>query len=250
VKIYWLSIDQKRWFFYSDDSEESHVDDEGGKSESPAAGRFRGWVHNRFLKFKSAWQHAEHGALHWMRQVWDWLHTLTRPDEPMLARLRPARRIEIHHPSARGEDEVRAAWRDYLNRQWWRHLLWLSVNAVIAPVSALLAILPGPNLIGYWFLYRAVHHSLVIWGIGRVLRNKVPTELHASAELDSPIDQDENGAARHAALNGASARLGDHVAWWKRPSRWMFLGRGRVSVATSLSEAGQPEHRPETRVNG
>ncbi len=75
-------------------------------------------------------------------------------------------------------------WADYLKRQGRRHLLWLIVNGVIAPFSALFAILPGPNLIGYWFAYRAIHHSLVVWGIRRVQRNKIPTELHPIAALD------------------------------------------------------------------
>jgi hypothetical protein len=124
MKIYWLAIDHERLFFYSDDSEELHDDGHVVDSDATVHTGLVTWLHGRFLRFKSAWQHADKGALHWMRQAWDWLHSFTRPDESMLARLRPAHRIDLHHPAARGGDEVRAAWRDYLNRQWWRHLLW------------------------------------------------------------------------------------------------------------------------------
>jgi hypothetical protein len=73
------------------------------------------------------------------------------------------------------------------------------------------AILPGPNLIGYWFAYRAIHHALVFWGIGRARRNTIPTELHPVMALDVPIEDDESGKARHAALNGAGLNLDLHV---------------------------------------
>ncbi len=72
----------------------------------------RKWVHERIAKFKTAWQDAGSGALYWVRRVWDWLHTLVRPDEPMLARLRTARRIKLHHPAARSEGDVLAKWRE------------------------------------------------------------------------------------------------------------------------------------------
>ena len=119
--------------------------------------------------------------LYWMRRAWDWLHTLVRPDEAMLARLRRLARIKLHHPAARSEVDVRASWRNYLARQWRRHFFWLVFNAVIAPAAALLSILPGPNVIGFWFAYRAIHHGIVVWGITRARRNLIPIELHPVA---------------------------------------------------------------------
>ena len=96
----------------------------------------------------------------------------------MLARLRSARKIELYHPTSRAGDEIRAIWRGYLSQQWWRHLLWFSFNGVVSvPTIVILWILPGPNLIGYWFAYRAIHHVLVLWGIRRVWRDAIPTEL-------------------------------------------------------------------------
>ena len=68
MKIYLLLIDQERFFFYSDESESSHDEGEGDDSSSPARQGLRGWFHGRYSKFKSAWQHAESGALLWMRR--------------------------------------------------------------------------------------------------------------------------------------------------------------------------------------
>jgi hypothetical protein len=71
----------------------------------------------------------------WMRRAWDWLHSLTRPDETMLARLRLAARIDLFHPATRAGSDVSAAWRRYLTYQRRRHLFWMSINGAIAPFA-------------------------------------------------------------------------------------------------------------------
>jgi Mitochondrial K+-H+ exchange-related len=213
LKIYLLLIDHAQFFFYSDESEASHDPDDAEDASKPPPAGVLGWSKARYKRFKSAWQDADSGALLWMRSSWDWLHTWVHPDEAMLAGLWSARRVDLHHPSARSDDEVRTIWAAYLKRQRRRHLLWLIVNGVIAPFSALFAILPGPNVIGYWFAYRAIHHSLVVWGIRRVQRNTIPTDLYPIAALDLPIKRDGDGKIGHAALAGAATRLAEHVNW-------------------------------------
>ena len=234
-----LLIDDERFFFFADESELAHEagEDDGSPAPPPQSG-IRKWLHDRLAKFRSAWQDAGSGALYWMRRVWDWLHTLVRPDEAMLARLRSVRRINLHHPAARSEVDVRANWQSYLTRQWRRHLFWLGFNAVVAPVSVILAILPGPNLIGYWFAYRAVHHVIVVWGITRVRRNLVPTELHSLKSLDLPIEHDGEGKARHAAVDGPGEGLDEHVAWW----RGSFFKMTRGGRASATVTPGEPAH--------
>jgi len=213
VKIYLLLIDHARFFFYSDESEASDDHDNDHESSTPRRSGFRGWFLARYDRFRSAWQHADSGALHWMRQSWDWLHSWAHPDEAMLARLWSARRVDLYHPASRRSDPVLAIWNDYLRQQSRRHLVWLIVNGVIAPISVLFAILPGPNLIGYWFAYRAFHHSLVVWGIRRVRRNKIQTELHPIAALDLPVEMGTDGKHAHAALAGRATGLDTHMAW-------------------------------------
>jgi Mitochondrial K+-H+ exchange-related len=226
VKIYLLLIDRERCFFYSDDSE---VRDEPAAGVD-AAGRKRsgiqGWLHRQLVKFKSAWQQAESGFTSWLRRVWEWLHSWSHPDEWMLARLRSAHKIELHHPVSRSSDEVRAIWQDYLAQQGRRHLVWLSVNTVIAPFSVLLWILPGPNVIGYWFAYRAIHHLLVVWGIRRVRQRTIRIELHPVSALDVPVERDEAGKARHSALDGAAELLDEHVAWMETSQPRPAANRG------------------------
>jgi Mitochondrial K+-H+ exchange-related len=245
-----LMIDDERFFFFADELELDQDDDDSSAPAAAPPSGARKWVHDRIAKFKAAWQDAGSGALYWMRRVWDWLHTLVRPDEPMLARLRSARRIKLHHPAARSEVDVLARWRNYLTRQWRRHFFWLGFNAVIAPISVILAVLPGPNLIGYWFAYRAVHHMIVVWGITRAHRNLIPTELHSVASLDRPVEHDGEGKARHAALEAAGEQLDHHVTWW----RGSFLGIPRVvRRAADQTTADEPAHvltRPDDPETG
>jgi K+-H+ exchange-related protein len=209
VKIYLLSIDGRRRFFYADDSEPPDVEDGGG----PGLAGWRGRFLDRWRRLRAAWEDSDVRAVRWARRAWDWMHSWAHPDETMLSRLRSARRIELHHPASREAGEVRKMWDDYLGQRWWRHVLWMGANALVAPPGLLILwMLPGPNVIGYWFAYRAVHHALIVWGIRRLRRGVVPTELRPSRELDRPIERDEEGKARHAALDGEAPRLDEHVA--------------------------------------
>ena len=210
----------------------------------------RKWVHDRIAKFKTAWQDAGSGALYWMRRV-----------VGLAAHAGPARRTDAGAGFGRrvassctirqreAKSTSCADWRNYLTRQWRRHFFWLGFNAVIAPISVILAILPGPNLIGYWFAYRAVHHVIVVWGINRAQRNLIPTELHSVESLDRPVEHDGEGKARHAALEGAGEQLDQHVAWW----RGSFLGIPRIRGARDQDNADEPANvvnRPEDRRDG
>jgi hypothetical protein len=213
VKIYLLLIDHERFFFYSDPSDGPLDWGETADSFEPPRRGVRGWFQAELHKFNSAWKHPHSATMRWMRQAWDWLHTWVHPDEAMLARLWRAQSIDLHHPAARPGNEVRALWQGYLGQQWVRHLVWLLFNVSIAPFAALLCFLPGPNLIGYWFAYRGIHHLLAVWGIRRVRRAVIPTVLYPSTALDSLIERDDDGKATHAAVDGAGELLDKHVDW-------------------------------------
>jgi len=219
VKIYLLLIDHEQFFFYSDESEATQEPQDGGDSAGEPQSGLADWLHTQLGQFKKGWHEAESGLTHWLRRCWDWLHSWSHPDEWMLSQLRSATMIELHHPASRANDEVLAIWQDYVSRQRNRHLVWLTINGVVAPFTVLFAILPGPNIIGYWFLYRAVHHLLVVWGTVRIRRGGVPTELHPTDALDMPVERDDAGKTTHGALVGGGERLGEHVARSRAPRR-------------------------------
>ena len=223
MKIYLLSIDRRRFFFYADESEPPDDRTEGDALAGGAAGRPGGWFSGRRHRIQSAWEHSDARAVQWSRRAWDWMHSWAHPDESMLSRFRSARRIELYHPAARDAGEVRKLWGEYLNHRWWRHILWMSANGLVAPLLWRRWLLPGPNVIGYWFAYRAIHHALILRGIYRVRRGRVEVVLRPMDELDRPIERDEGGKARHAA---STAGLLSWTSMWPGPRAITRRGRG------------------------
>ena len=122
------------------------------------------------------------------------------------------RRVDLEHPASHAEADVVRIWFAYLARRGRAHAFYLSYNTIIAPLAlALLWPLPGPNLIGYWFAYRAVHHWLILRGIQAVRKGRIATHYHANARLDQPVNRDPDGKACHAAVNGNGDRLDDYL---------------------------------------
>ena len=208
MKVYLLLMNDEEFFFYSDDSEA----DESREADPALQSGLLGWLQDRWYRFQKAFHEADAGAAKWTRRCWDWLHSLTRPDESMLVRLRTTRRIYLDHPASHSEADVAVIWHDYLARRWRSHAFCLSYNALIAPAAlALLWPLPGPNLIGYWFAYRAVHHWLILRGIRSVMKGRIVTDYHADTTLDQPVERDPEGKARHSSVISGGTRLDDYL---------------------------------------
>jgi hypothetical protein len=241
VKVYLLFVDDEECFFYSDESE---IDDFEAEASAPPVSSWRGWLEDRRLRFQNAWHHSETGLAGWARRNWDWLHSFFHPDESLLVRLRATKRVDLHHPTSRQRDAVAETWRGYLGRKWRSHLVWLSVNSIIAAVTlVLLWPLPGPNLIGYWFAYRAIHHWLIVCGLGAVRKGRTPTRFHAETSLDQPIERDRNGKVRHAAIKGRGIRLDDYVSW-TCPTHGSDTSAKTLVAGEPLNPDTDPNSRP------
>ncbi len=134
------------------------------------------------------------------------------------------------------EERSRAAWFDYLAGRRRNHLLWLVVNLIICPLSVLLAPIPGPNLVGYWFVYRAACHALALIGVQRACDRRVETSLIPTGVLDAPMgraDASEVAAlASHCGLSGLDVFL-------------VRIGAGReVADKPATRPAPDPEEAP------
>ena len=209
MKVYLLLVNHEQFFFYSDESE---VDDSAQTGEALPSTGIRGWLETRWKRFQAAFHEADAGAALRARQAWNWLHSLTHPDEAMLVRFRSSRRIDLYHPASRDSAGVTSIWRNYLSSRFRRHMAFALFNALIAaPTLVFLWPLPGPNIIGYWFAYRMIHHLMIVQGVRRLRRGVTPTSLHAMAALDFPVERGDDGKARHTALAGEARRLDDFV---------------------------------------
>jgi hypothetical protein len=203
LKVFLLRVEPDGRVFYSE--AEPEPEDAAEDDHEPSRHRgLRGWAEARFQRLKSGWQHSQSGAVRLTRRAWEWLHRRTHPDEVLLARLRKATEIEVHHPPSLSADDVAAAWSAFLARGRRRHWPWFIVNTLIAPLTILLGPLPGPNVIGYWFAYRAFHHLFILLGLGRARSGRVATRFRPADALEPPL----RPPADHAELAARLAPLG------------------------------------------
>jgi hypothetical protein len=145
-------------------------------------------VERQWSRWQERLRAAEGGAGAVVRRIEAFLRRFEAPEEAMLRALRHVAEVVLVHPSALDGEQARQVWRAELRRQAGNQLFWLVVHSVIGPVTAVgLAILPGPNLIGYWFLYRAAAHGVAWSGVRRALNGQIRLETRAEPLLDEPL---------------------------------------------------------------
>jgi hypothetical protein len=228
VKVYLLPIGNERPVFYSEGP--PRADGEAARPRRSLRRR----LEERFLKSKQSLERSEGDVGSWLVQLWQWLHRHIGADEPLLRGLRGAGVIEVHHPASMPGPEARVAWEGYLTARWYHHLLWLTVNALLSPPSIVLMPVPGPNLIGYWFVYRAVCHTLALLGLRRAWGGRVETVYRPTEALDiSLAEADDEDLARVAACCGLR-RLAKFVT---------RVRSGRTRARPAAGEAVSPPGR-------
>jgi hypothetical protein len=100
-------------------------------------------------------------------RVRDWL--LARiaeriAEQRLLWHLRSQGAARLVHPSDVAGERAMATLRADLQGDADRHLRWLFVDGALLVASGVLALVPGPNLIAYYFAFRVVGHWLSFRG--------------------------------------------------------------------------------------
>ncbi len=98
----------------------------------------------------------------------------------LLWALRQETTANLVFPADMRAEEADDCARRLLQRDSDRHRWWLAIDSLLLVLSALLILLPGPNLIGYYFAFRVVGHYLS-WrgarnGLDAVQWNSTPSE--------------------------------------------------------------------------
>jgi hypothetical protein len=134
-------------------------------------------------------------------------------EQQLLWHLRRARSARLVHPDdlppARAIDESRRL----LVHDRDRHRRWCIVDGVLTVVATPAALLPGPNLLAYYFLFRGVGHFLAFRGARHALAG-VTWQTASSPDLTAirevlPLGPD----ARAASIARIAATLGlSHLA--------------------------------------
>jgi hypothetical protein len=180
LRVFLLRLDEDRILFYSEAVERST---EADKVTSSRRG-IPGWIERKYLNLQKVLTESEEGIGLRVRRMWDWLHRHVGIDESILMSLRHGESLELHYPADFSAQEAVESWSRYLSSRYRRHLLWLIVDGLMSPLTLLLAPFPGPNVVGYWLVYRSVCHLLAAIGIRNARKKSESLRLVQEPLLD------------------------------------------------------------------
>lgn len=95
----------------------------------------------------------------------------------LLWTLRHQTSARLIHPDTLSGERALALAYDEFKRDYSKHQFWCIVDAVIVVASAPIAIIPGPNFLAYYFIFRSVAHYLSWLGARRGLDRSVWTAV-------------------------------------------------------------------------
>jgi hypothetical protein len=154
--IYLVPVGRERFELYSEPLDES----------APSAQPRRFW--RRYLHvLQERWRESVHAARHAdpdagrMARARDWAVRRTAEtisEQRTLWALRHSRRAALVHPADRSPVECAAARDRVLAHARMHHGRWLVVDGVIFAATGVFVIVPGPNILAYYFAFRLVGH--------------------------------------------------------------------------------------------
>lgn len=134
-------------------------------------------------------------------------------EQRLLWHLRRQTHACLFYPDDLDEAKAIADMRAHLGRDFDKHRFWMTIDALCFVGSGLLALVPGPNILAYYFAFRLVGHYLSLrgarQGLGVVTWRTEKSE--ALAELRRAIDLDPS--VRERRVNEVAMRLRlEHLA--------------------------------------
>ena len=133
----------------------------------------------------------------------------TIAEQRLLWRLRAERAARLVHPLDLDMAEALRVMRTALAKDLAKHRRWCVIDAGTAAIlGPVLFLVPGPNIVAYYFLFRFIGHYLALRGATHGL-SKTVWETHASAPLMAiRLALALPRAERRAELDGIARALG------------------------------------------
>jgi hypothetical protein len=128
-------------------------------------------------------------------------------EQRLLWQLRSKDAVVLVYPDDLTEAQARELLRRSLQRDWERHRFWLAIDAFGVAGSALLILVPGPNFIGYYFVFRIVGHYFSLRGARQGLTGVTWTAMPSAplATLRTMLGEDRD--VREARVREVASRL-------------------------------------------
>lgn len=224
MNVYQLYIEGKRRpVYHAEHPEDTTPRDERGR---PVRSRLeRSWRNLRAILKRAVRKGGPN-----VGRLWNWLNRRPPPDEPLLQGLRHADGVTVFFPTTINDAEARRLWNRYLARRWRRHLITFAWDLAISPLIALLMVLPGPNVVGYWFLYRIVTHLLAMRGVLWARLGWIPFRFQPHPALCERLDLEDTKRAVQVAERLDLVDLDDFLR------RLADYRRGKLELAQKSQE--------------
>jgi hypothetical protein len=139
-------------------------------------------------------------------------------EQRLLWHLRRLDTAHLHHPSDITSERALEIMRLSMVRDRDRHFRWLLIDAFLMICSAALVVVPGPNVIGYYFAFRVVGHYLS-W---RGARQGLDAVTWTTAPCDPLIDLRD---ALHLEPPQRDARIDELAERLRLPRLALFVNR-------------------------
>lgn len=165
-------------------------DDAGDDPADAPRGLVRRWVHRFREMIAEAERERRHGrapGAHggWLARVrartLRWVAE-SIAEQRLLWHLRRQREACLFYPDDLDAAAAGSILRQQLGRDFDKHRFWLAIDSLGFLASGLLMLVPGPNLLAYYFLFRVVGHFFSLRGARRGL-HVVDWRYEASAPL-------------------------------------------------------------------
>ena len=153
----------------------------GGETDSEIEGQATGFFGRLRMRFSEMVRAAEQRQREsappqssWLSRLQDrllgWV-ALRIAEQRLLWNLRRHTCAEACHPQDMSFDQVMVLITDMLKADYKRHRQWLAIDAIGFAASGLVFLVPGPNVIAYFFAFRLVGHWLSMRGANQGLHH-------------------------------------------------------------------------------
>lgn len=216
MNVYLVPLGPRRYELYC----------EVGEHDGPVAvSEHSGWVARLEDKFRTVMQAIERHSREPSHSLWSrvrnrvlgWLAERVA-EQRLLWHIRLHRDVTLHFPRDMGADEAQNVMRQSFRADVRRHWVWLAVNVVLLALAGLLTVIPGPNVVAFYFAFRVVGHYMSVRGAKHGLADVAwtMTESDDLMELRQAIGRPPAERVRHVSAIAERLDLEKLVAFVER----------------------------------